>query len=368
LQVQSFFDLRPRNDPKVKPRQNTADVDIQYHVKAGRRHDIVVGTGYRHTNESLAETFNFSILPTSGSDSVANAFVQDEIAMAANRVHLTVGSKIEYDTHAGTNVSPTARIMWTLPHAQRLWGAVSRAVRTPSLDDLGARINYAVFMGDHGVPVVLGNVGNPNYLTEKLLSTEVGYRVEIATIASVDVTGFRSHYDDLKTLEPLAPTFVTSPGPPHVSIVSQFGNQLQADTAGIEMAVHVKLTTAWGVDGSYTGFRYTPQLAATSGDTLAARGDAVAPVHQWQLHSAVNVGRTEFDAAVFRVGALSTLIVPAYIRVDARVERRLSPQWSIEGSVQNLFNDIHPEFGGLGTPVVITSIPRSAALRARFSY
>ena len=98
LEVQSFFDTRPRNDPGVHARQVTADVDLQYHASVAGRHDIVAGAGYRFVRVGVTSGFSYGIDPDESTDSVTSAFVQDEIALAGGRVHLTLGSKIARDT------------------------------------------------------------------------------------------------------------------------------------------------------------------------------------------------------------------------------------------------------------------------------
>src|SRR6202034_830062 len=64
----------------------------------------------------------------------ANAFIQDEIALAPP-VHLTVGSKVEHNDYTGFEYEPSGRLAWTPSPKQLVWTAVSRAVRTPSRYD-----------------------------------------------------------------------------------------------------------------------------------------------------------------------------------------------------------------------------------------
>jgi len=58
---------------------------------------------------------------------------------------------------------------------------------------------------------VIGALGNPAFQSETLVNTEVGYRVEIGSTASVDVAVFHGRYDNLKTSEPLAPRLELTP-------------------------------------------------------------------------------------------------------------------------------------------------------------
>ena len=85
-------------------------------------------------------------LPTTLNQSLYSAFVQDEIALGKD-LSLTVGSKIEHNDYTGFEVEPNARLSWMLDSSQALWGAVSRAVRTPS------RINRRQRLDAGGRPV-----------------------------------------------------------------------------------------------------------------------------------------------------------------------------------------------------------------------
>ena len=105
---------------------------------------------------------------------------------------LTLGAKVERDTYAGWGLQPTARVMWALvPKRQHVWAAVSRALHTPSLGDVSGRYNYASFVGQGGLPVVVGALGNPDYQSEQVVNVEAGYRLELGPIASIDVSGIR---------------------------------------------------------------------------------------------------------------------------------------------------------------------------------
>src|SRR6202008_1727967 len=64
-----------------------------------------------------------------------SGFVQDELPVGTDRLHLTLGTKIEHNDYTGVEFQPSGRLAWTLTPRQLLWSAVSRAVRTPSRID-----------------------------------------------------------------------------------------------------------------------------------------------------------------------------------------------------------------------------------------
>ena len=363
LQLQSFVDFR-HNDDFVNPRQTQIDVDAQYHARVARRHDLVAGAGYRFLHERTDGSFALSIAPNAVNETVLNAFAQDDIALGS-RVQLTLGAKVERDAYVGWGVQPTARVMWSVvPQRQQAWAAVSRAQRTPSLSDVSGRFNYASFVGPGGLPVVVGALGNPAFQSEEVVNAEVGYRVEVGSAVSIDVTAFNGHYDNLRTREPLAPRLEQTPGPPHLLIPVQFGNLLQATTSGVELAAHLMPARWWRLDGGYSTIHFAAHASPDSGDTAAASFDGNVPQAQWNLRSAFTLA-----AGVRSMRWSST---PAtFPGSPSRPTRAPTCGWkprSAGGCAwrsvgQNLFDRAHAEFGGTGAIVTATLVPRSARVQ-----
>jgi iron complex outermembrane receptor protein len=362
LQVQSSLDIH-HNETNGSVEQRQADIDAQYHTGIGKRHDVVVGAGYRLVDEQVNGQFAFFITPDHVRNTVVNLFAQDEMAVG-RQVHVTLGAKVERDSYVGWGVQPTARVMWTIvPRKQHLWAAVSRALRTPSLLDVSGRFNFTSFIGQGGLPVLVGALGNPGFQSEEVLDTEGGYRIEIGTVASVDVTAFVGRYDKLKTSEPLAPRLELGPAPAHLFIPVRFENLLAATSSGVEISAHWMPAPWWRLDGTYSTFHLTPDLSAASHDATAAAYDGDAPSAQWHARSAFSLTRgVELDAMLFHSGALANLDVGAYTRADARLSIPLTRGLSVAIVGQNLFDPAHAEYAGQGAIVTPTLIPRSASI------
>ena len=293
--------------------------------------------------------------------------MQDEIDLFANRLALTLGSQAQYDSDAGAGVQPTARLIWKGIPRQRIWVATSRALRTPSLTDRGIRIDYPPVPSASGLPLVVTVLGNPAAKTETFVDAEAGYRVEIGTAAWVIVTGYVGRYNDLQTKELSTPIVQFVPSP-QIFVSSQFGNQLTATTRGLEVAAQWAPVQIWRLDGSYTAFHVTPQLAAASQDPAAATADANAPRAQWQVRSTSSVGRATLNIAVFHVGPLEQLQVAAYTRADVNAEWRFTSRLSAMAIGQNLFDAAHAEFGSADSLLLATQVPRSVNLRLRWTF
>jgi iron complex outermembrane recepter protein len=368
LQIQSFADVASRHEPVGDYRRRAFDVDTQYHTVLGTRHDLVAGGGYRIIAERFAGRVGFSLTPAEASSSVMSAFVQDEIALFGDRVGLTFGTQAQYDSDSGAGFQPTARVMWKVRPGQRLWGAVSRALRTPSLSDRGLHVDFPPVPTASGLPMVVTVLGNPAAETETLADVEAGYRLELGSAASIDVTGFAGRYSRLSTQERGTPIVEFVPSP-QIHVTSRFGNMLGATTRGLEIAGQWTPIPAWRIDGSYTAFHVTARRGAASRDPAAATHDGNTPRTQWQVRSVLSPGtRAVISAAIFRVGPLEQLRVDGYTRADLTAEWRFNRHVSAVAIGQNLFDASHAEFARALSGLLATEVPRSASLRLRWTF
>jgi iron complex outermembrane recepter protein len=367
LQVQSFLDVATRNEPIADYHRAAADVDVQYHSTFGARQDLVVGAGYRFIDESFDGHVGTFLNTNEHNSTLVTGLLQDEIALFGNRMAVTLGAQVQHDSDSGPGVQPTARVMWTALPRQRLWGSVSRALRTPSLSDRWLELEYPPVPSAGGLPLVVRLEGNPDAVTETLVDAEAGYRLEVGASASIDLTGFAGRYAHLPSQEPDAPVVEFVPAP-QVRVTSRFANLLDAKTRGLEVAGHWTPMPAWRLDAAYSAFAVTPELADTSRDPSAADTDATAPRHQWQLRTTyAPVPRATLSLAIFHVGALEQFQIAAYTRADLTAEWRVSNRLSLMAVGQNLTDAAHSEFAGAGSLLLATQIPRAVSVRLRWT-
>jgi iron complex outermembrane receptor protein len=300
--------------------------------------------------------------------SLATGFVQDEIALFGKRASVMLGSQVQYDSESGTGLQPTARFLWKASPSQRIWAAASHALRTPSRYERGVVIKLPPMPSAVGLPVLTTAIGNPDFKAERLRDVEAGYRLEIGPAASVDVTVYAGHYDAVQTSEFSPPVFQLVPAPA-ILLTTQFANLLEADTRGLEVAGHWAPFASWRLDGSYSAFHFTPHLADGSSDRTGLTDDGSAPAVKWQLRSALSLGsHAILNVAIFRVGPLEQLQVPAYARADVTVERQFGRHLSVMAIGQNLFDRTHREFDAAEELAFATRVPRSASLRLRWTF
>jgi iron complex outermembrane receptor protein len=358
LRLQAYADARRRLETLGDYHRRAAEIDLQYRTRVGIRHDVVVGGAFRRTTEEFLGGAGVQMTPNRVAESLVSAFAQDEISLADDRVHVTAGLKLERQGSEPLAVQPTIRAMWDLGRRQHVWGGISRAIRRPALNERYIRFSYPpMVVPGSPLPVAASILGNPDLEPEVLVSSEVGYRVQFPKAVSLDVATFAGSYRHLRTHEQLPPQVDFTPGGPVVRATSMFGNLLDATTRGLEVVGHWAPARDWRIDASYARFSYTPTLDASSTD-VTTEPDGLFPRQQWSLHTAGVIGtRTQVSGTVFRVGAIDSIAVPAYTRVDARAEYRLGRGVYAAVVGTNLTTRVHSEFSEQG--LLATRVPRT---------
>ena len=287
-------------------------------------------------------------------------FAQDEITLAPDRLHLTLGSKFEHNDFTGLEYQPGGRLTWTPTERQTIWASIARAVRTPSQAEDGLRLRQLAAAG--GVQVLLQ--GDHGFVSEELLAYEAGYRWRPIAQVSLEVAAFYHAYDHLRTLEPGA----VLPGPPP-TLTATAANKLQGETYGIEFAPSWQVTERWRLQAAYTFLQMQLHRDTGSGDTASERDEGRSPHHQASVRSALDLPhQVELDCDVRYVESLPDFQIPSYAVVDVRLAWR--PLRDLELAIvgQNLLDNRHPEFQSLFIPTERTEVQHSVYGKVTWRY
>ena len=96
---------------------DTVDIDVQHRFALGDRQEIIWGGDYRFTAAHMSNVAEVGFWTHPHVDlQVASAFVQDDLTLVPDRLHVIAGTKIEYDSIAGAtaqNCSPASAALWT---------------------------------------------------------------------------------------------------------------------------------------------------------------------------------------------------------------------------------------------------------------
>ena len=196
--LQLCYDRVQRDSVLLSGSGRVFDLDFQHRLPIGHWHDVVWGAGYLLSHDRLGSTPDFMVENELSKTEIVNFFLQDEITLSPDRLHLALGTKLEGNSHSGFEVQPSGRLTWTPNNVHTIWLSVSRAVRTPSRLEQDVRINRTVLppfapiqnMGPSPYPTVFAIKGGDWFDSEELLAIEFGYRVNPGRQFSLDFAGF----------------------------------------------------------------------------------------------------------------------------------------------------------------------------------
>jgi iron complex outermembrane receptor protein len=346
MQLRVYYDRTSMAGPQLGETRNTLDVDFVHHLGTLLRQDVRWGAGLHRSPSTFTEVVpSLVLVPERETDSIYSAFVQDEIAVVPNRLSLTAGVKVEHNNFTGAETQPSIRLLWRPTTRQSVWGAVTRAVRTPS--QLEEDIVLDRFVAAN--PLTYLEVrGTSAFDAERVVGYEGGYRAAIGDRAFVDVSVFRNRHDDLESFGQPSAAIVTSPAPPHVVFILPYANGAAGTSDGFEIAPDWKMTPWLQVKGSYSYLGLDIHNATTVPDVLnvIATYNGSSPHHEAVFQPILTASRRwEIDQTYRYVSALPARAVPSYTTLDARVAWHATPSLDVAVVGQNLLQDHHVEFG-----------------------
>jgi iron complex outermembrane receptor protein len=344
LRVQGYLDWRFREVPgSIGQHLRIADVEFQHDVGGLERHRLAWGASHRSARDRVDVLGVLAFLPPQRHLRWTSAYVQDEVAIG-NAWRVTGGLRLEHNTYTGLEVLPSLRLAWVPSESRLLWGALTRAVRTPS------RFDRDLFAPAQP-PFLIA--GGPDFRSEVALISEVGYRARPNARWSWSVTAFHHDYRNLRTFE-------MQPGGGFV-----IGNGMVGIGRGLEAWASLQATPRWRLHGGMTLLDQDLRIAPGStdlGGTAAAGND---PRVQWQLRSNLDLPHhLELDVGVRHVGELPSPRVPAYTAVDLRLGWRPTPRLELSLQGRNLGGG-HVEFGN---PLTSSEFDREVEASLRWTF
>ena len=342
FQLQAYYDDFERRYLLVDDKLQTFDVQAQQNSRIGA-HELIVGAGVRTTRDSFVNDLNsFKLDPESRRLWVGNVFVQDRFAVAP-ALDLIAGVKLEHSSFVGLEILPNLRAAWHPSERTLFWGAVSRAVRTPSrIDRELASLPFLAKATD--------------FKSEKLIAFEAGYRGQPTSSTSVSISLFYNLYDDVRTTE-LSPGGV---------FPIRLANSLKGETWGLEAWITQQIQPWWrgSLGLSTLGKDFALKDGAIDLASRAALG--ADPDYQLVARSSMDVSDTvQLDLSLRAVDDLEESGLGDYVEADARLGWDLGGELEFFVAGNNLLHKRHLESSDLAR---VHPIGRSvfAGTRLRF--
>ncbi len=321
LQVQAYYDHFERESLMTRDSLQTMDLSLQHNRTIGA-HDLVMGAGVRTTRDEVVNELNeFQLDPASRRLWVFNLFAQDRIALSPE-LSLIVGLKAEQTSFTGLELLPNVRLAWQPGVGALLWGAVSRAVRTPSRIDRQLVALPFLAPGD-------------DFVSEKLVAFEAGYRGQPTQATSLSLSVFFNRYDDVRTTE------LSEAG----GLPIRLRNGLQGHTYGIEAWGSAQVMPWWRLNLGLATLWKDFEVKAGRVDLAAGGSLGRDPEYQFLARSQMNLtDRLEINAGLRWIGSIdATPRIGSYVEADARIAYRLGERLELFLAGRNLLHRRHAE-------------------------
>jgi iron complex outermembrane receptor protein len=340
--VQGYYDHTDRlHAGTFDEVRDTVDLEGQYLGATGGPHLLALGAGYRASRDRTVPTAALGFMPPGRTLEIVSLYAQDEMRMFQN-VTATAGLRAERNTYTGWEWLPNLRLAYRAGPDHVVWGAISRAVRSPSRIDADLVVP--------GFPP-FAVINNPSFESEVAKVAEVGYRGKFGAAASVSLTAFHHRYERLRTAEPIVGGLTLA-------------NGAEGKLSGIEGWGDLRPTEAWRL---IWGFTYMDPSTTLSPGRVNVADDPLGnnPKRTASLRSLLNVGPSvQLDLFARYVGSLPSPAIPSYTQLAARVGWRVSDQLDLSVTASNML-DPHVEFGGSGVRAIFE---RSYFAKVTWSY
>lgn len=368
-EFQAYLDYNYRQQWIIEERRKTLDLSYQQARTNPHGNQLVWGLGYRLGMDHLPDgdtargQLHF-FTPKRRQDQLFSTFAQYDHPLLAERLWLTLGSKLEHNDYSGFEVQPSVRLRWKPGSDSLLWAALSRAVRTPSRAEHD--ILFPLFLIDEGPPpTMLTLVGNRDFEAEELLAWEVGYRFHPRPDLAYDLALFYNDYDQLQTLEPAG--FIPLPiGFPAIGALVEPANRLRGDVYGLELAVNWSPTPDLSLQASYSFLEMELHAKAGSLDPLPEINEGFSPEQQLGLLASYQLSdRLALHVWTKYTDRLPRLEIGDYVQLDSSLQWSLSPATSVTLGGRNLLNPDQRQFS---SGVVPSEIEREFFIRLVHRY
>lgn len=315
---QAWFTTDRQDIPTVLD-QAIDSFDFEYHrdVDLSASSRLLYGAGYRMIHSDLEgddPTF-LAFDPETQTQNILRVFAIDTFDVS-DTVELVAGLTLEHNTFTDFEVQPTLRASWSPTEHLTTWASISRAVRTPSLEENSVAPGSSI-------------AGSTSFESEVLWAYEVGVRAMLGPQVSADLAAFFNDYDHLHnvTIDPI--------------LGAVYDNSAEGTAYGAELALDVRPFERWNIRSAFTLLEGDYEA-----DGVDLGTDDQHPERQFNLRSYLDLGHNvELDSAVYVVDQLGGFQeIAEYTRVDVRLGWKPTPGLELFGGVQNLNQDTHSEY------------------------
>lgn len=365
VQVKAYYSLDDREFHISEVRHN-ADIEVQYNFSLMQNVAVSLGGNYRYSANNFGGTvvgFPLSFTPDDEEFHLASGFGQVQADFFDDRLTLIVGTKLGYNSWSDFEFQPSGRVVVTPTEGHVIWGAISRAVRTPT--EAERDLSFTLPPNPpNPFPTIL--VGDRSTRSEELLAFELGYRFFALERFSMEIALFWNEYESASSFRVIGPL-----PPPVVNL--KFANQNELTVRGVEVEVNVLPAPWWRLKLAYSYLHMDEDLGPTAVSFGKLKDDN--PQHQFNVQSLFELPMDiEFDVSVYYVDGVPGTVptaqpknVEQYVRLDLRLGYRPTDWAEIALVGRNLTDRRHYESSDF-TLGQSTQVPRSGLVKVTLDF
>jgi iron complex outermembrane receptor protein len=308
----SYYDRTQLSLPTLNDKREIWNIDYQLEQQ-WQQHALVIGLGYRLLHDQVQTKPIDQIQPQSRNSEVFNAFIQDDIALLDDDLHLIAGIKYEGNDYSGNEWLPNVRLSYQLAHSL-VWGAWSKAVRVPTRLERDLR---------------LGSFSGENFKSERANVYELGWRKKLFDVWQLDATAYHSQYKNLRSFE-----------------ADGLDNKILGKVQGVELSNSIQLQPSWLLR---VNFSHATMELSKANDSLPANKEQITegqmPRNTAQVISMWDINNQwQFNGYLRYVDELTSNNIDSYWSMDTTLQWQASTRFSVKLAARNIGNGSHQEW------------------------
>ena len=339
LKAQMFYDRYHVLTKILNEKKRTLDAEFQVDFSRLLGQNISIGSNVRNVESRYANTPQLQM--PDRTTKLTSFFINDEIPLFHDHLRLIGGIKMERNSYTTWEYQPSVRAIYT-DARWALWAAASKAVRTPNDMESGGRWNVKT---TGGLPFLLRVVGDGSVVTEKVETYEAGIRLRPSDESLIEVTVFKTFYDNVPDTHASAANFFVENG--IVVVPVNLINMLNGKGDGVEANFRYQPRQWLTLKGSYTYLHQVyddwPIKDAESRSTVTStKGQD--PANRFHVGVSLDPSsQLEFDFNLYFTGPFRQGSINGHHRLDARIGWKPTENLEFSLAGQDLLRYSHRE-------------------------
>jgi len=372
--AQGYFDDAYRVYLDTAISRQLYDASLEGRWRVSPAHELNFGVSGRISHDMVDPGAMLNLLDNPSTDRWLTGYMQDEIALHGDRLHLTLGSKFEDNNFTGLSAQPSARLFWRPSPDLGLWASWSRGVRTPLLQERDMIANFLSLTTVPGmaqpIPITESFIGRTNALPEKLAAIEGGARARVFGAWSLDLALFYDRYFDLVTADeipvPAKPVPLAMQSPVE-TLYFQQGNDARGHSWGAELLIGGPVMPGWKSEFSWSQLNLTVSVPSGMANSIYPVVPADPSEHtQLRWKNSIDLGQNFTLTTMLHYTSHSfDGQRPAFTTLNLRMAWRPSAALELALAGDNLLQARHIEYIPEYIPEPTVAVPRRISFQAR---